>query len=396
MEYKLNLKISKSYFYNPLLLITTLLFVINSGFYIKNYFLICPIYLSFYLATIVVIYIALRSKKIIIPISALLCLLTITYQIFSQPFSLVRIWSVLSSISTISFYLIAILLLKELKSFQVFKISDFFIIYNFLLYLFDTLYRFNLYNFNLVNIFINFYDMKENCLFFGDTNSLGINTTILTFFSYYLFKLTKKNKYKIFIFLFLILTFFSFSRAAILAIFISFILFYSYDRYKNILKKGEISITKIPLSNLISYIWLMGFLLLSIPIAIIIISFLINDGSFLTKIDIFNDIGVFFQKATLSQILFGIGLDNAEAFVGMYAHNYIATYLMETGVIGYTIITTFLLRILYEAPKTIYILLPFSILGISFIGYSILNLFYITLALIIFFEKSKYRKEFNE
>ena len=87
-----------------------------------------------------------------------------------------------------------------------------------------------------------------------------------------------------------------------------------------------------------------------------------EDMTLVAKIDIFNDIGVFFQKATLSQILFGIGLDNAEAFVGMYAHNYIATYLMETGVIGYTIITTFLLRVLYEAPKTIYILLPFSIL----------------------------------
>ena len=392
---KLKLHYTSDIFKSPLLFIPTLLLVINSGFFIKHYFVICPIYLSFYLAICVLVFLLFKIKKILIPISGILCIMTILYQLFSQFFLDVRIWSLLASISTISFYIITLILLSKMNYRQVLFISDCFLAYNFLLYLADTIYRFSLFNYNIINIFINFYEMKESCFIFGDTNSLGINTTILTFFAYYLFKLTHKNKYIIYIYLFSILTFFTFSRAAILATFISFIIFIFFKHLKQIFKTEIYNSYQIPLSVLLSHIFVFIIIALSIPLGLTLIFFLMNDGSFLTKIAIFNDIVIFFQKSSLLQLLFGIGFDNAENFVGMYAHNYLATYLIETGIMGYILITTFLLRILYEAPKTIYIFLPFSILGISFIGYSILNLFYVALALIIYFEYNKKTQDFK-
>ena len=388
-SHKLKILYSTNIFKNFLIFITTCLFVINSGFYIKEHFLICPIYLSFYLALIVLTFSLLFTKKIKILFSCILCIITIIYQFSTQICCEIRIWSLLASISTISFYLIGLFLFKQLNKRQIFTISNIFLAYNLILYSVDTIYRFSLFNFNLKNIFINFYIMKDSCLIFGDTNMVAINTTILTFFAYYLYKLTNNEKYQYYIYLFTILTFFTFSRASILAILLSSIIFLLFKHLKTIFRDKLQLFPKIPLKTFISYTISFAIIVSLIPLGIILVSFLMNDGSFLTKIDIFNEILAFFDKATPIQMLFGIGFDNSETFVGMYAHNYLATYIIETGIIGYIIITSFLLRILYETPKSIYILLPFSIFGISFIGYTMLNLFYITLALIATIEHKK-------
>ena len=383
---KVKIFYSRDYFNDPLSFFTILFLIINSGFFIKHYFIICPIYISFYISLIVLTFLIFTRKNITIPQSFLIGLITIGYLVLTQIGPNVRIWSWLSAICTIAFYIIGIIFLQNLSFKQIICVSNAFLLYNFILYLADTLYRFALFKFNLINIFINFYEMKDSCFIFFFINALAINTTTLGMFAFYLYNKTKKNIYRLYCILFSILTLFSFSRAAILAIIMFIGLYYAFKSIKTIIQTKLKCFYQLPFQLFTIYFALLIALIISIPITIKIINFLMNDGSFGTKINIINEIFLFFNKASFSQIFYGIGFDNAEGFVGMYAHNYLATYIIETGIIGFSLVTLFLLRILYETPRTIYILFPFCIYGISYIGYSILNLFYVTLALMWYLE----------
>ena len=104
----------------------------------------------------------------------------------------------------------------------------------------------------------------------------------------------------------------------------------------------------------------------------------------MSKIDLFNVIGTFFQKAELKDILIGIGFNNGRikefSEIG-YAHAYLTTYICETGVIGYLLVTTFLISIGIETKKIIMLIFAFFIMGISYVGHAQLHLFYTTLIL---------------
>ena len=378
----LNSKINKIQI--PFDYLITFLFIVNCGFHLKNVPTYASMYIIFY---ITLVFLFLKSfKHITIPFtsSMKLCSIVILYLFISQMLNGGVIIVVLASIITFIFYIIARILLHKKKIHKILKICDFLFIFNAILFFIDAIYRFKLGG---NNILTNFYIAKTNCLLFADTNALAINSCTLTFFAFYLFEKFKNFKYFIFCLIFILFTIFTFSRAAIIATFFSFIIILLYNCFKKIFKYFYKNFSlKIPLKTACILITILPFLCLLIFFIFKVIVLLLSDNSFLTKIFLFKDIFIFVENASLSELCFGIGFDNAYIYLDRYAHTYLATYIIETGFIGYTLITSFLISLLIENKKNFYILLPFFFLGFSYIGHTILNLFYVTFALTNFFE----------
>lgn len=369
----------------PISFIIAFLFIVNSGFHIKGVPTYITMYCTFYLA---VIYLFIKGfKKLYIEnsISIYICLIWILYLISTQFFVGGDIIVLLAAIVTFIFYILTKLLLNKCPIQKALIISEGMMIYNALLFLVDAIYRFSNIGLNVLN---NFYLVKTNSLLYADTNAVGINSSLLTLYAFYLYKTFKSSKYLIYIYLFIIFTILTFSRAAMCAILFSFLILYSYNSFFA-KRHYKISFRKFPVKILI----LIPFILIMFAIILFIAQFLVSDASFLTKINIFEYISIFFDKMPIHNLLFGIGFDNTSANFGLYAHTYLATYIIETGILGYFLITFFLLSILAEHRKTIYLLLPFFFLGFSYIGHTILNLFYVLLAMIGYFEKSTKKQQ---
>lgn len=368
---------------NDLLFIVSFLFIANSGFHLTNYPTYLTMYITFYIALIYLIFYVLRYKKITMPIPSILALLVIIYFLATQFFISNEPLVVLSATITFLFYILSIILLNKVPIDKLLLIANGLLFYNAFLFFVDTLYRFITIGLN----FTNFYMLKISLLY-ADTNAVGINATMLTLFSYFLYEKFNKKIYLYFTIIFTIFAFLTISRAAIIATLLSLFIFSLYKICKkSLLTIKHITITKIPSLLIINSIILILITLLLIYLLFKIIILLATDPSFATKISIFKDLNFFLNHAPLNEIFWGIGFDNGYKYLGRYAHNYLATYIIETGYLGYFLVTTFLISILYKTPKTIYLLFPFVILGISYIGHTILNLFYCLLALMYYIEK---------
>lgn len=224
--------------------------------------------------------------------------------------------------------------------------------------------------FSWANDFTNFfYIYKFSSIMFLDTNETGF--FILIFLSFMLY-LHKENILFIprftFIVFFCFLVF-SFSRAAILG----FLVLISYT---NIFRSLS-TIKKFFIINLLCVM------------LILIIMILLNDVSFLSKIDIFNKTYLYLSDTTVVRFLFGVGMYNSTKVLGgIYGHNYISLYWIEYGFIGLLLFLLFLLLILLANNKTYYLLIPFLVTGLSFFPYFCPYLFFF-LGLIINLEKIK-------
>ena len=366
--------------------IITFLFIVNSGFHIKNIPTYLTMYFTFYIA---IIYLFITSfKKLLIDKSFVtnFCIIWIIYLLTTQIFLGGDIIVTLASIITFIFYILTRLLLQKCSIKDVLIISDCTIIYNLILFFIDAIYRFNLAGLNIIN---NFYIAKANSLLHADSNATGINTTLLTFYSFYLFTRFKNTKYLVFTCCCMLFTILTLSRAAMIATIFSFGIFLFYKIILKLCSKKTTNYNHyiISIKTLILNIFLILFLISIFSLLPFLIQFLLQDGSFITKIDLFGFVLEFFQNMPFNNILFGIGFDNTVHVFNFYAHTYLATYIIETGLLGYILITSFLSLIFLEHKKTIYILLPFFFLGFSYIGHTILNLFYVLLAVICCLEK---------
>ncbi len=368
-----------------LLFLVSFLFIVNSGFHLVNYPTYLTMYITFYLAVIYLVFYLIKYKKIRIPVQAIYASVIVIYFMATQFFTSKEPLVVLSATVTFLFYILSVVLLNKIPIDKLLLISDGILFYNAFLFFIDTFYRFTTIGLNLTN----FYILKISLLY-ADTNAVGINATMLTLFSYFLYEKFKNKMYLYFTMVFIIFVFLTISRAAIIATLLSLLLFSLYKICKkSLISIKRITITKFPSLLLINSIILILIVLLLIYLLFKIILHLATDPSFATKISIFKDLNFFLKNADFNEILWGIGFDNGYKYLGRYAHNYLATYIIETGCLGYFFVTTFLISILYKTPKTIYLLFPFFILGISYIGHTILNLFYCLLALMYYIEKFK-------
>lgn len=214
-----------------------------------------------------------------------------------------------------------------------------------------------------------FYIYKFSSIMFSDTNETGFFIMMFTAFLVYL---NDKKVIKIpFIILFISFSFIvgTFSRAAVFG----FVVFLFYNNY---FKKQSIQ-TKF-------------FIVFCAIFSVFgIITFFMNDGSFLTKIEIFSKSVSYLCRNNIREFLFGVGMNNSINALGIYGHNYISLYFIEYGAIGMFLFTSFLIHIFFCNAETKYLLIPYIITGLSFAPYFIPYFFFFIGFILQFEERSK-------
>ncbi|MCU6210682.1 O-antigen ligase family protein [Morganella morganii] len=197
------------------------------------------------------------------------------------------------------------------------------------------------------------YSFKKSLLYF-DSNFAGLVIISILSFSFYLKKRLLLNTNKEIIILTL-LTFLTMSRGAMfVAILLPFLFLGKYFK------------TKLILSLMIV---LSTFIYMATNYILMDTNYVSIDGSFNSKFYILKKSLYFFESLPMESKLFGIGLGNTESSINIYAHNIIATLLLEFGIIGSLL---FLLFIIYSVIKSkcysLFIWVPTIIAGISLFG----------------------------
>ena len=382
---------------NAITFVITLLLYMNCGFFItfsKNGSIlsaVSPQYIFFYIALIYTIFYCIVKKKLTICIQSILGLITVTYIIMSQ-FLLVngRVIAIFGDVVSILFFVIGSILLQKLNFKQIKFIADTTILYSLIIFLFDTIYKLINCSHNLIYMFFN-YRVKDSILY-PDTNTLGIQITILLSLSFVLYKITHQKWYIIVMLIFSFLAFCTFSRAAVIAILLIFI--YEIIKRSIVIIFNKVHTYKryiISIKKIISYFVLLSSILIVTFSTVKLLTYLANDWSFFSKIEIFKDTIHFILNAPCYDVLFGIGFNNGRineySDTMGYAHTYLATYIMETGLIVFILYTVFLLSIFLKNKLTIYVLIPFLIFAFSYFGHTHLQVFYSVLILEAFLER---------
>lgn len=209
------------------------------------------------------------------------------------------------------------------------------------------------------------YQYKFGGLMYVDSNAVAIHIVIVLFYILYR-QVYFKERHATVVIILLILLFFTISRAAWIGTFIGFL----YLRYLH--KKGSMAfITGIGVVVIILTV-----------VAIFLAQEIRNDLSFISKTDILKTTVDYFSRVSTKDLFFGVGFSNSEQALGVYAHNFIMVFLIESGIIGLTFI--FLLFVYFiniTGSRAYVILIPFLITTLSatitFIPY-----FYLVMALL--------------
>ncbi|RPE13239.1 hypothetical protein EGT74_06835 [Chitinophaga lutea] len=223
--------------------------------------------------------------------------------------------------------------------------------------------------FILANLFPtspDFYRFKFHSFMFQDTNFAGALILAVYFYAYFLSKRFKINL-KFYTTILFILVFLSFSRAAMLALMLTHILFF-----------------QVKLSNIIPQILsrlavVLGLVLVVLPY---IIGQAMEDPSFRSKLYI---LGLYENSGGLSsvRILFGNGIGQTETVLeGLYAHNILLLYFLELGIIGCIAYILLIISIIYKSKGySLYVYIPFLIAALSAVGHG-LHYLYVVFALL--------------
>ena len=207
-----------------------------------------------------------------------------------------------------------------------------------------------------------FYTLKTNSLMFGDSNLVGFLAVSLYVFAKYLDLQDKKMKKAFFLTSFFVFSLLSFSRAIyfVLAIFIIL------EVFEFFLKKKAQAVAK--LLELLCFIYLVVFTFWPEFFNII------DDGSFQTKIFNAQIARKFFTTWNSVYSVIGIGAGNAmfSEEIGMWMHNLLSVFIVETGYLGFALFMFFLWSLIRETGNKFprfFILLFLA--GVSFVPYGI-------------------------
>lgn len=214
-----------------------------------------------------------------------------------------------------------------------------------------------------------FYMFKYNSIMFHDSNEVGFAILIILCLSMYLrdrfdFRISPIKKM-----LFVIVLLLTFSRAAILAYFTTQFYFHVY-RSSRIKVVGR---------GIILSIFIVAILYFA--------SLLINtDTSFRSKFEIWNRFFIYFKKMNICQFIFGNGYGKSSEVLGIYAHAHILIQFVEFGQIGISLFFLLLFAIYNTSRKTLYVILPYVVAGISYAPI-VIPYFFIALGIISALEK---------
>lgn len=194
------------------------------------------------------------------------------------------------------------------------------------------------------NPILKFYLLKFGGLT-GDSNTLGtfcVANFSVIFFSY--LKGIIQKKYLIVSFFMAIL---SCSRASILSCLAILLFWYLLYKARLVIKV----------------------IMLSVGILLCLFAFMLflNDGSFLTKLEIFTKTYNFLQECDICTFLFGLGPNNSIKAIGLYAHNIWSIMLLEYGFIGFVLFFLMIIFIFFDVGKYYFIVaIPYFLVSLSF------------------------------
>jgi len=217
---------------------------------------------------------------------------------------------------------------------------------------------------------LNFYGLKVNSIMFMDTNHVAMVILPFYFLGLYLRKEHKVRTEFILICLFIFLLF-TFSRAAIIATALFSLIFTLFRINKSFAKTLFI-------------LFLIGAIVLNF-----LIPFFINDPSFISKFEILQAVIDYTEKYDWGRLFFGVGYGNSPNYLGIGSHNLFLTYYVEGGIYALILIGSLYFLFINKTEKTLYIILPFILAGLSFAP-QVQTFFYAVLAAVILLEhKSK-------
>jgi hypothetical protein len=256
-------------------------------------------------------------------------------------------------------YIVGDFILYQINQKQLTILVKSYFVFNLLLMIADLLYRFyygkttaDQYSFS--NPLYQFYIFKGTSLLHMDSNGSGF--IILTILSVLVYmkdagsegKKRFINKMYVLFFILLIL---SFSRSCLIA-HLCLLLFIHLFVKRSIYFKFLVAIISI----------FLGAYVLNI-----VFTNLIYDYSFQTKIIIFIETFEYIQDATMSQLLFGNGAESSINFLSFGAHNFISSYIIDTGLISLLLHIVILIMISIDMGRNWYIvLIPYFISSLSY------------------------------
>lgn len=359
--------------------LVALLIVPFSGFYITKLPL-SPIYIFFILSSFLVsllfLYRATIIRSNIISIALIFLLyIIITHTLRGDSLSSSAIVNVVLSLL---FFIFTYNVINKVPTIHILKAGNKLVYFSLPLLIYEAHYRISnpIFYFDPTEVGkedMLFYVYKMNSIMYMDSNFVGIFIVAIFFFKFYLMSslMHKRTDYLILLAL-IILCLLTLSRASILSI----IIFSTIYPVRSLLYKKRKTV--FILSVFVS-IFLYGALS----------KFQFLDESFSTKFEIIEHAIKFVEHQPVSTVLFGAGLGNAVSAIGMGAHNFIVTYLIETGIIGLLVLSFLWGTILIKSKfKCGIVMFPFLLNGLSVAGHAIPYL-YVIYAVILVVERRK-------
>jgi len=368
----------------------SILFAIFSYFYLLAIktalpfnFNISPIYIWIIIGTITYTLYLLLERKGEIPSYKLFIFPFIIFLYFciQQMFLSGKLNVFFNNIIALLYFIITIDYFRNLPVKNLKKVSNIFITFAMLLLFTEAVFRiapqFNFLKYGLYYLIRLqgteiLYMLKKNSIMFADSNSVGFMAGTMFFFVFYLSE-RFKNRYLVQKIVFFILTMFTFSRAAIIslvAIFLIYIIFKKKSKY-----------------NFVKLFLIIFIIIILIPYIKSVFSTLSTDRSLYMKLNIIDSTFEYLGNANFIQLLFGVGFGNAENYIGGWAHLFLITYFVETGVLGLLMMLFLFSLILIETKlKAFYLIAFLLITGLSFTPYAIAY-FFVEVSLIFHLER---------
>lgn len=349
------------------------IFIVTSGFFITKLPL-SPIYFTMLLSAYLLGLRFLSKNTIHISWMMLIPVVYVIYVLISQVILSGDLHTVINVLMSLVYFILSLMLIYCLSKGQLIHISIRMIQLSLPLLIFEAYYRLA----NPIYILDNgfdyrteedqfFYPFKLNSIMYQDSNFVGIFILSLFFFACYL---TNKFKKKLGVekLLLVSLLLLTISRAAIISFIIFLCINYIWSKKSVFLK--------------------ITFLIVSIIISAAGLIKISTDESFQTKFQLLNLFLDFFKESNIATLLFGVGFGNTKYLFGMGAHNFIITHVVESGLIGFSILLSLWLSIIIKSKKkSLIIMLPFLLVGMSLAGHAIPYL-YAIFAIIITLERN--------
>ncbi|MFT6985481.1 MAG: O-antigen ligase [Psychromonas sp.] len=355
--------------------LATYVLVVSSGLYITKLPL-SPIYFTMIIAFVLYASHLVLTKELYIGRITAIPLVYFIYLLISQTILDADISSVINVLMSIGYFILVLLLAHDFQYQKLVILLKRLVQISIPLLLFEAYYRLTHPIYILESGFDYrsvedqfFYPFKLNSVMYQDSNFVATFALVLFFLAFYL-KRRFKEKLKLESSLLFIVILLSISRAAILSVLLFIVIFYIFNKKSKVLK--------------------MLFYLVVIASFIIGLSYIASDGSFQSKFHLIDLFVTFLTESNLSSLLFGVGYGNTKLLFGMGAHNFIITHVVESGLIGFTLLSLFWIDCFFSSYKqTSFIMFPFILTGMSLAPHAIPYLYAVFAVIILIERKSR-------